>query len=114
MSNFLDQGISKLYYTISEVATMVEEEAHVLRYWETEFAQLRPKKNKAGKRIYKRADVDTIFRIRHLLREEKYTLEGARRALSVKPETIAVEGDAVSDLAGVRGLLEQMLERIRE
>ena len=93
---------------------MVEEEAHVLRYWETEFAQLRPKKNKAGKRIYKRADVDTIFRIRHLLREEKYTLEGAMRALSLKPEAVAVDGETEGDLAGVRILLEQMLERIRE
>ena len=74
MEKLLDEGISKLYFTISEVGSMVEEEAHVLRYWETEFRQLKPKKNKAGKRIYTRADVDTVYQIRHLLRNDKFTL----------------------------------------
>jgi DNA-binding transcriptional MerR regulator len=113
MSSFLDQGISKLYYTISEVAAMVDEEAHVLRYWETEFKQLRPKKNKSGKRIYTRSDIDIVFRIRNLLREDKFTLEGARQALSSKTTATVAEGGDAKDLVQVRALLTQMLDRIR-
>jgi DNA-binding transcriptional MerR regulator len=113
MNNFLDQGISKLYYTISEVATMVDEEAHVLRYWETEFKQLRPKKNKSGKRIYTRSDIDIVFRIRNLLREDKFTLEGARQALSSKATAGSSSKGDEQNLVQVRELLTQMLERIR-
>ena len=54
----LDTGITKLYYTISEVANLMEEEAHVLRYWESEFDVLRPRKNRAGKRVYTKDDID--------------------------------------------------------
>ena len=113
MSSFLDQGISKLYYTISEVAAMVDEEAHVLRYWETEFKQLRPKKNKSGKRIYTRSDIDILFRIRHLLRDDKFTLEGARQALASKSSDGSFSDGDEQNLIQVKELLTQMLERIK-
>ena len=111
MARLLDKGISKLYHTISEVCDLVGEEAHVLRYWESEFPQLRPKKNKAGKRTYTRNDIDTLFRIRQLLREEKYTLEGARQAMKQKPEAGALA--VAPDLASVRSLLVDVRDRIR-
>jgi DNA-binding transcriptional MerR regulator len=114
MNKLLDAGISKLYYTISEVAATVDEEAHVLRYWETEFKQLRPKKNKAGKRIYTRTDIDIVFRIRHLLRDDKFTLEGARQALAAKSSVTSNSGEMTGDLANVRSLLSQMLDRVKE
>ncbi|MEZ4698706.1 MAG: MerR family transcriptional regulator [Rhodothermales bacterium] len=75
-------GIRKLYYSIGEVSKLTGLEQHVLRYWETEFPELKPQKNRAGRRIYTEADVDFIQRIKHLLREEKYTIEGARKALA--------------------------------
>ena len=75
-------GIKKLYYSISEVAAETDLEPHVLRYWETEFEQLRPKKNRAGNRTYSEADIAVIARIRYLLKDEKYTLEGARQVLA--------------------------------
>ncbi|MCH8122534.1 MAG: MerR family transcriptional regulator [Bacteroidetes bacterium] len=110
----LDSGITKLYYTISEVADMVKEEPHVLRYWETEFVQIRPKKNRGGKRIYTQDDIDTVFRIRHLLRDDKYTIEGARQALSKRSKASSTNGAGAGELMEVRGFLERVLERVSE
>lgn len=110
----LDSGITKLYYTISEVADMVKEEPHVLRYWETEFVQIRPKKNRGGKRIYTRDDIDTVFRIRHLLRDDKFTIEGARQALSKRSKASSSNGAGTGELMEVRGFLERVLERVSE
>lgn len=72
----------KLYYSISEVCRLTGLEAHVLRYWETEFPQMRPRKNRAGNRAYRPREIEYIRFIRHLLHEEKYTLQGARKKLS--------------------------------
>ena len=74
-------GIRKLYYSIREVGELTDLKPHVLRYWETEFPQLRPKKNRAGNRAYTEADVETVRRIQSLLRDDKYTIEGARQVL---------------------------------
>ncbi len=75
----LEEG--KLYYSISEVCRMTGLEPHVLRYWETEFAQMRPRKNRAGNRAYRQREIQYIHYIRHLLHEEKYTLQGAKKKL---------------------------------
>jgi DNA-binding transcriptional MerR regulator len=84
----LEEG--KLYYSISEVCRMTGLEPHVLRYWETEFAQMRPKKNRAGNRAYRMKEIQYIQYIRQLLHEEKYTLQGAKKRLSeVTPEEVA-------------------------
>ncbi|MDR0306102.1 MAG: MerR family transcriptional regulator [Chitinispirillales bacterium] len=72
----------KLYYTISEVCRATNLEPHVLRYWESEFPQLRPKKNRSGKRAYKDRDIEIVCRIKRLLYEEKYTITGAKRKLT--------------------------------
>jgi DNA-binding transcriptional MerR regulator len=76
-----DQKIKKLYYSISEVSRITSLKAYVLRYWETEFAELQPKKNRAGNRTYDLDDVKLIFLIKRLLYEDKYTIEGARQRL---------------------------------
>lgn len=75
------QGIKKLYYSISEVGSITSLKSYVLRYWESEFAELQPGKNRSGNRIYKLDDIKTIFLIKRLLYDEKYTLEGARQKL---------------------------------
>ena len=74
--------IKKLYYSIGEVSKITSLKKYVLRYWETEFDALRPGKNRAGNRIYKKEDIQTIFLIKKLLYEEKYTLEGAKKKLA--------------------------------
>jgi DNA-binding transcriptional MerR regulator len=76
------QETKKVYYSISEVCTKTGLEPHVLRYWETEFAQLRPKKNRAGNRAYRVKDIDVVRYIKHLLYQEQYTIPGAKKKLT--------------------------------
>src|SRR5512142_2735358 len=71
----------KLYFKIGEVSELLGVESYVLRYWETEFAVLSPKKSGTGHRLYRRKDVELLLRIKHLLYEKKFTIEGARLAL---------------------------------
>ncbi len=77
-----DFGLKKLYYSISEVSKLTGLEQYILRYWETEFDQLKPGKNRAGNRIYTNKDIKLILQIKKLLREEKYTIEGAKKILN--------------------------------
>ena len=77
-----DLSIKKLYYSISEVSKITEVEQYVLRYWETEFEILKPQKNRAGNRIYTNKDIQVILQIKTLLREKKYTIEGAKKILN--------------------------------
>ena len=74
-------NLHKLYYSIGEVSQLLKLDQHVLRYWETEFKALSPRKRKNGKRVYRENDIETIRLIKKLLYEEKYTIEGARRKL---------------------------------
>ena len=74
-------SMKKLYYSISEVSKITELEQYVLRYWETEFELLKPAKNLAGNRIYTNKDIKLILHIKKLLRNEKYTIEGAKKLL---------------------------------
>lgn len=76
-----DLSIKKLYYSISEVSKITGIEQYVLRYWETEFEGLKPQKNRAGNRIYTNKDIQLILHIKNLLRERKYTIEGAKKIL---------------------------------
>jgi len=71
----------KLYYRIGEVEEVAGVPAYVLRYWESEFKLLRPKKNPAGQRLYRRRDLELVQRIKTLLYDERLTLEGARKRL---------------------------------
>jgi DNA-binding transcriptional MerR regulator len=71
----------KLYFKIGEVSELLGVEPYVLRYWESEFAVLSPKKSGTGHRLYRRKDVELLLRIKHLLYEKKFTIEGARQRL---------------------------------
>ncbi|MBI5476848.1 MAG: MerR family transcriptional regulator [Ignavibacteriales bacterium] len=75
-------GIKKLYYSISEVSKITDLEQYVLRYWESEFEQLQPAKNRAGNRIYTNKEIKLILFIKKLLREERYTIEGAKQVIA--------------------------------
>lgn len=74
----------KLYFRIREVSELTNTKAYVLRYWETEFPSLKPER-KSGQRLYRRKDVETVFKIKHLLYDEGFTIEGARKQLREKP-----------------------------
>ena len=71
----------KLYFRIGEVADLLGVETHVLRYWESVFPSLAPKKSGTGRRLYRRKDVELLLRIKHLLYEKRFTIEGARQHL---------------------------------
>lgn len=71
----------KLFFRIGEVSTMLGVEPYVLRYWETEFPSLSPKKSGTGHRLYRRKDVELLLRIKHLLYEKRFTIDGARQFL---------------------------------
>ncbi len=72
---------NKLYFRIGEVADILSVKPYVLRYWETEFPDIRPSKSKSGQRLYKRRDVETLLQIKTLLYQERFTIDGARKRL---------------------------------
>lgn len=91
-----ERPIRKLYYSISEVSKLTSLKPYVLRYWETEFAELCPPKNKGGNRLYRLNDIKLIFLIKKLLYDDKYTIEGARQQLKnreVKSEQMRLSLD---------------------
>jgi len=98
--------IKKLYYSIGEVSKMTELKAYVLRYWETEFKELKPPKNRAGNRTYRQSDIDLILYIKDLLYTKKFTIEGARHQLATekdgKKEDVAASVESVQQAAPAR------------
>jgi DNA-binding transcriptional MerR regulator len=120
-----DLSIKKLYYSISEVSKITDIEQYVLRYWETEFEQLTPQKNRAGNRIYTNKDIRLILYIKELLREKKYTIEGAKRILEdyeqdkkpiieVKEKKAQVESDIIVEVEKNNPSLKEDLEEIKD
>ena len=100
----------KEYFRIGEVAEMAGVEPYVLRFWETEFPRLRPSKGRTSQRVYSRRDVGLVLRIRDLLYEEGYTIEGARRRLRG-----AGDKDSSSELpARTRAVLERVRKEAEE
>lgn len=83
----------RLYYSIREVSEMLDVKAHVLRYWESQFPTLRPKKSRGGARMYRDSDLDTLRSIRELLYDRRYTIAGARRRLSAPADAAALPID---------------------
>ena len=83
----------RLYYRIGEVSAITGVPTYVLRYWESEFRLLRPKKNSAGQRLYRKRDVELVLRIRTLLYDERLTLEGAKKRLSTESRRQAKQLD---------------------
>jgi DNA-binding transcriptional MerR regulator len=122
-------GIKKLYYSISEVSTITGLEQYVLRYWESEFPQLKPAKNRAGNRIYTNKDIKLILYIKKLLRDERYTIEGAKRVLeeyvpeaetaeqlellNVPQKKKVTDAEIRTDMLEVRQFLEELVEKLK-
>ena len=97
----------RTFYSIGEVCEMFDLKPHVLRYWETQFDQLHPSKNRAGSRVYQDREVEVIALIRRLVHEERYTIEGARQ----KIEELRAAG-TVADLTS-RSLADAYLRTLR-
>ncbi|GMV05295.1 MAG: transcriptional regulator [Gemmatimonadota bacterium] len=103
----------KAYYSIGEVCDLTGLKDHVLRYWETQFDVLNPTKNRAGNRVYRPKEIEVILLVKHLLYEEKYTIEGARKKLQDmrKAGELAEERQDVLEpevLAGLKAELQAL------
>lgn len=107
--------LRKLYYSIGEVTERFGVPAHVLRYWEQEFPQLRPKKGKSGNRLYQEKDLRTVERIKNLLYEKRFTIAGARSQLSLLTEEIEAPVDERNERNGILpDVLEEVKQELRE
>ena len=104
--------IKKLYYSISEVSKITGLKQYVLRYWETEFSQLKPPKNRAGNRTYRQKDIDVVHKIKKLLYKKKFTIVGARKQM----ETVVIAKDTVveSDSTKSLGLNTEVLDKLKQ
>lgn len=112
-----DQRIAKkAYYSIGEACDLVGLKPHVLRYWETQFDVLRPTKNRAGNRVFRPKEIELILLVKHLLYDEKYTIDGARQKLQemrssgeldeerqevLEPEFLSVMKEELRTLLGI-------------
>lgn len=106
--------LSKVYYSISEVEELTGLEAHVLRYWESEFPMLKPLKNRGGNRAYRDKDIKLLFLIKKLLYHDRFTIEGARRQLSMATDIKLEQIELTFDEVRALDLLRSIREEIRE
>jgi len=112
----------KLYFKIGEVSELLGVEAYVLRYWESEFPVLSPKKSGTGHRLYRRKDVELLLRIKNLLYEKRFTIEGARQTLQNEakapkparvPKRVQAELFSVDPLPEIRRELQDILQLLK-
>lgn len=104
----IDLGTDKTFFKIGEAAEIVGVAPHVLRYWEGEFRTLRPQKSKTQQRVYRREDIFTLLKIKHLLYEQRFTVAGARQQLK-EPE----QSSAIAAPSGIF-IAKQSLRAVRE
>jgi|SRR3569623_6766 len=112
----------KLFFRIGEVSHIVGVEAYVLRYWESEFPGLSPRKSSTGQRMFRRKDVELLLRIKHLLYGQKFTIEGARKALQEKAKAVARPATqpaqpslfATSPLPEIRRQIQEILQLLTQ
>ena len=99
----------KLYFKVGEVSAIVEVPAYVLRFWEAEFKKINPKRSSTGQRLYRKNDIDLILKIKHLLYDKKFTIQGARQYLKMTPAE-KKETSSITTLNEIR----KELKRIRD
>ena len=108
----------KLYFRIGEVATLCRLPAYVLRFWESEFPQLKPVKSSTGQRMYRKRDVESVLRIKQLLYEQGFTIAGARQQLraETKPDktqaTIPFPSQSTAEIQNIRQGLREILSML--
>ena len=123
-----NKEVKKLYYSIGEVSEMTGLKQYVLRYWESEFSQLKPSKNSAGNRNYRKSDIDLVNEIKELLYDRRFTIKGAKQHLkdktkqpisenveqvkSIKEKVIKLTAADLKTLKRIKSGLEDMLQLI--
>lgn len=108
----------KLFYKIGEVSKLTGVESYVLRYWETEFPFLKPRKNKSGQRVYIKKDLELIMQLKKMLYQERYTIEGVRKkfgqGISQPSDPKPTPGAAQGDLPRPANAIELVKKKLRD
>lgn len=109
--------MKKLYYSIGEVSELTSVEPHVLRYWETIFKELTPRKNKTGNRTYREQDITLILKLKELIQDKKYSTAGAKKYLEnekqhTEKEKVDLPFETRKDLIEIRVFLEELLDKL--
>jgi|TARA_Y100000591_G_scaffold42689_1_gene31522 DNA-binding transcriptional MerR regulator len=110
----INPKVKKLYYSIGEVSEMTNLKSYVLRYWETEFSQLKPPKNRAGNRTYRQKDIEVILNIKDLLYKKKFTIDGARVVLQEKDKIVSESKDSNSLSNNQKVVLSKIKKNLEE
>jgi len=104
---------NKRYFRIGEVSRIIGVEPYVLRYWESEFSQIRPSRADSKQRTYQKKDLEIIIEIKRLLYDEKMTIEGARKRLSVIKHSMSESSDPKDFLRAIKKELQDIVEEMK-
>ncbi|MBK8444390.1 MAG: MerR family transcriptional regulator [Sphingobacteriales bacterium] len=107
-----DKEITKLYYSIGEVAELMGVAPSQIRFWEREFDILKPKKNRKGNRLFVEADLQNLKLIYHLLKEKRYTIDGAKSELKSKKQKLMDKVEVVDKLEQIRNFLKEIRDTL--
>jgi DNA-binding transcriptional MerR regulator len=102
----------KLFYKIGEVSNIADIETHVLRYWESEFSFLKPRKNNTGQRVYSRKDLELVLQIKNLLYKDKYTIAGVKKKFG--NSTLKKNSVSIQTVQGIRKKLKDILDTLNK
>lgn len=109
---YKEKEITKKYYSIGEVAEMLNVAPSLIRFWESEFDTIKPKKNRKGNRQFTVEDIENVKLIYHLVKEKGYTLNGAKEMLKKSPNEIRDKMELVETLKNIRSFLLEIKERL--
>ncbi len=109
---YKEKEIEKLYYSIGEVAEIFGVAPSLIRFWETEFDVIKPKKNRKGNRQFTREDIDNVRTIYHLVKEKGFTLQGAKEMLRNDNQSVRDKMELLESLKNVRGFLIELREKL--
>ena len=102
----------KLYYSIGEVAEIINENASLLRFWEKEFEIIKPQKNNKGNRIYTQKDLKNLKLIHYLVKERGFTLDGAKKKIKDEHKQLQNKTEMIDSLKGVKEMLQEIKESL--
>ncbi|MDD2412733.1 MAG: MerR family transcriptional regulator [Bacteroidales bacterium] len=108
----MEKNLDKLYYSIGEVAKMFDVNTSLIRFWEKEFDIIKPQKNKKGNRMFTQKDVDNFHLIFNLVKEQGYTLQGAKEKLSISGDKYEKNIEIIKRLKKVRSFLMELRETL--
>jgi DNA-binding transcriptional MerR regulator len=109
---YKEKEIEKLYYSIGEVADIFNVAPSLIRFWESEFDIIKPKKNRKGNRQFTREDIDNVRTIYHLVKEKGFTLQGAKEMLRNDGQAVKDKMEMIDSLRSVRNFLVELREKL--